>query len=96
MQQLSRTWEGIKSGFFEKPVSWVLFALLCVTAYQWYAESRRLEDVCGLAREAIGITTPTPDDTEAALKQVEMAERRKRLLTSRTLALATIRWTPDK
>jgi len=71
MQQLSRTWEGIKSSFFEKPVSWVLFALLCVTAYQWYAESRRLEDVCGLAREAIGITTPAPDDTEAALKQVE-------------------------
>jgi len=71
MQQLSRTWEGIKSSFFEKPASWGLFALLCVTAYQWYAESSRLEDVCGLAREAIGITTPAPDDTEAALKQVE-------------------------
>ena len=71
MQQLSRTWEGIQSSFFEKPVSWVLFALLCVTAYQWYAESRRLEDVCGLAREAIGITTPPPDNTEAALKQIE-------------------------
>jgi hypothetical protein len=71
MHQLSRTWEGIKSSFFEKPMSWVLFALLCVTAYQWYAESRRLEDVCGLAREAIGITTPAPDDTEDALKQVE-------------------------
>jgi hypothetical protein len=44
---------------------------LAVPAYQWYAESSRLEDVCGLAREAIGITTPAPDDTEAALKQVE-------------------------
>jgi hypothetical protein len=71
MQQLNRTWEKINASFFEKPGSWVLFALLCVTAYQWHAESSRLEDVCGLAREAMGITTPAPDNTETALKQVE-------------------------
>jgi hypothetical protein len=71
MQQLSRVWESVKASFFEKPVSWVLFALLCVTAYQWYAESSRLEGVCVLAREAIDITTPTPDDPASVLKQVE-------------------------
>jgi hypothetical protein len=71
MQRLSRAWEGIKASFLEKPGSWVLFALLCVTAYQWYIESRRLEDVCGLTREAIGIATPPPDNTESALRQVE-------------------------
>jgi hypothetical protein len=71
MQQLRRTWEKIKAHFFEKPEAWVLFALLCVTADQWHAESSRLEDVCGLAREGIDITTPAPDDPEAALKQVE-------------------------
>jgi hypothetical protein len=66
MEQLNRIWGKIKASFFEKPGSWVLFALLCVTAYQSYAESSRLEDVCGLAREAMGITTPAPDDAEAA------------------------------
>jgi len=69
---LNRAWEEIKASFREKPGSWLLFALLCVAVYQWQAESSWLEDVCGMAKEAIDITTPAPADPDATLKQVEM------------------------
>jgi hypothetical protein len=72
MRHLNWAWQEIKASFREKPGSWVLFALLCVATYLWHTESSKLDDVCGMAREAIGITTPTPDHPDAVLKQAEM------------------------
>lgn len=72
MRYLKLAWEEIKASFQARPGSWILFALLCVATYLWINEVRKLDDVCDMAQEAIDIATPTPDNPDAVLKQVEM------------------------
>ena len=72
MSYLAQAWEEIKTSLREKPATWILFALLIAAVYLRFEESSRFADVCGMAQEAIDITTPSPDDPEAALKRVEM------------------------
>lgn len=72
MRYLKLAWEEIKASFQGKPGSWILFALLCLATYLWINEVRKLDDVCDMAQEAIDIATPTPDNPDAVLKQVEM------------------------
>jgi hypothetical protein len=64
--------ESLSKSFADHTSVWILAGLLAVSAYFHYQTSQNLSLVCSLAKEAIGITTPTPDNPEMTLKQIEM------------------------
>ena len=72
LEPLRRGIGQLRQSFSENPAFWIVSGLLAASLYTCDDRTSRLNDVCGLAREAIQITTPTPADPEATLRQVEM------------------------
>jgi hypothetical protein len=63
---------GLRKLVIKNPSVWVLGILLVASLYSCENAFERLADVCVLAREGTEITTPTPADPDATLRQVEM------------------------
>jgi len=87
MRPLLNAWHELAASWRKNPATWVLVILLGAAIYSCDSNLGRLSDVCGLAREAIEITTPQPTNPDAALKQVEFPWN-PRIYGARALALA--------
>jgi hypothetical protein len=58
-----------------QPLSWILLVALLFAIVDIRSKQRAFDAVCGLAEEAIDITTPQPADPQIMLRTIEIPSR---------------------